>query len=71
MRACSNNVDGDCVTSLCRRLGSTDCDSLEEVARVAIQCGRANPCPVPYPVPYVSVKNATEFKTPGRRVIRA
>jgi hypothetical protein len=50
--ACSNNVDGDCVTSICRRLGSTDCDSLEEVARVAIQCGRANPYPVPNPVPY-------------------
>jgi hypothetical protein len=45
-------VDGDCVTSICRRLGSTDCDSLEEVARVAIQCGRANPYPVPHPVPY-------------------
>jgi hypothetical protein len=51
-RACSHNVDGDCVTSICRRLGSTDCDSLEEVARVAIQCGRANPYPVPYPGPY-------------------
>ena len=40
-RACSSNVDGNCVTSICRRLGR-DCDSLEEVARVAIQCGRAN-----------------------------
>jgi hypothetical protein len=51
-RACSNNVDGNCVTSVCGRLGRTDCDSVEEVARVAIQCGRANPYPSPYPVPY-------------------
>jgi hypothetical protein len=45
-------VDGNCVTSVCGRLGRTDCDSVEEVARVAIQCGRANPYPSPYPVPY-------------------
>jgi hypothetical protein len=45
-RACSSNVDGNCVTSICRRLGR-DCDSLEEVARVAIQCGRANAYPIP------------------------
>jgi hypothetical protein len=45
-------VDGNCVPSVCGRLGRTDCDSVEEVARVAIQCGRANPYPSPYPVPY-------------------
>jgi hypothetical protein len=39
LAACAGNLDGNCVDTVCARLGPVSCDDLDEAMRVARACG--------------------------------